>query len=136
MTPNDPNWSNLDHSTARSKPMGNPFLAFTVVPAIMLLVTVVWLCFGRQADAQEAAVLRDNQQYYSKTCSQLHHLAQQVHEAEKAFDEADTESVKSEAWDEYQLVSEQRNQVLEQHLNNVAWHASMGNPPRDQACLK
>jgi flagellar biosynthesis chaperone FliJ len=136
MTPSDPNWSNLNNTTSKSKPTPNPVWAFVAVPIIMLFVTVIMLATRETASAEEAQALRDNQQYYNKACGQLHHMAQQIHEAEEAFDEAENEGVKSEAWDEYQTLSEQREEVLRQHLEMVAWQASIGNPPpSENACL-
>lgn len=136
MNPSDPHWSNLNNTTCKAKPDLSIVWVAPAVAVIMLLFSVFMMATRNPASAEEAKVLRDNQQYYSKACSQLHHMAQQLHEAEEAFDEADTESIKSEAWDEFQVLSEQRAEVLRQHLDMVAWQASIGNPPpKENACL-
>ncbi|MNF53713.1 hypothetical protein D3C81_706610 [compost metagenome] len=103
---------------------------------LVLMFAVIWSLSSRPVNAEDAARAEATSEYYNQTCDNLRRQAQFMHIAGDMFDEIDDDAAKSQWWDRYQMLREEREQMLETHRANVAWQSSMGNPPPlNQACL-
>lgn len=115
-----------------------------VLLGIVLVFTVVMLATQPQADAAVRESQHQTEQYYSRVCSNLHLLSKEARDAEDLYDLTASTHVdpveddihQSIAWDQMQLTREALEEAKTQYVHDVAWQASMGNPPpKEHTCL-
>jgi hypothetical protein len=141
---NDPSWNIIgQYGQPKQK---DPSLQQTMVFLILALglVTGVMLLAIGPVNPVQAEQEQHNDQYYSRVCSNLHLLSKEARDAEELYDlnasthvdPASDDIHQSIAWDQMQLAREALEEAKERHVNDVAWQASMGNPPpKEHTCL-
>jgi C1A family cysteine protease len=141
---NDPSWNTIgQYGKPKKKDPDVQWVLGMLAIALCMVFTVLSLAFTTTDEAQ-AEQDTNNEQYYSRACSNLHHLSKELRDAEDFYDLTTSTHVdpvgdeihQSIAWDHFQLAREALEEAKLQHINNVAWQASMGNPPpKEYACL-
>ena len=140
----DPNWHVIgQYGKPKAK---DPSLQTTLAMFIlaMCLVTAVLTVALVPINPAEAQQTESYDQYFSRVCSNLHHLSKELRDAEELYDLSSNTHVdpasddihQSVAWDHLQLAREALENAKTQYVHDVAWQASMGNPPpKEHTCL-
>ncbi|ARV77475.1 hypothetical protein FDI21_gp236 [Pseudomonas phage Noxifer] len=140
----DPNWHVIgQYGKPKAKDPSLQSVAAILILVLCLVTGVLTIAFVPINPAQ-AEQNQSYEQYFSRACSNLHHLSKELRDAEELYDLTSVTHVdpvsddvhQSVAWDHMQLAREALEEAKQQHIHDVAWQASMGNPPpKEYTCL-
>lgn len=140
----DPNWHVIGQYGKRKAKDPSIQWVLGMLAVVMCFATLVLTMAVTPINPAQAEQKETYEAYFSKACSHLHYLSKELRTAEELYDLTSSTHVdpvsddahQSIAWDQMQVAREALEEAKTQHINDIAWQASMGNPPpKEYTCL-